>query len=396
VVFYTILILWTVLHFGLFTVLGADFRAFFASAYIEVTSGFPQVYDLTVQKKFQKALMAPYTTGEVEAIPVPFLPLFILPFVIFLPLGLSGGFALWTILNIIALTVYLFRSAEESRKRDPLPALAFLSFPMFLTLFLGQTNIWLLVCVGELMRAWERGDSFRSGLWLSGLLLKPQTLILLLPFLALNREWGILASFAVASTVIAAISLALAGLEGLKAWAILVLHYIGHLPTTERPTTNPEVMINLRMVGEVLSVLFASEAVRGIAAGLSAVVAVVALILSLRWRRRTPEERSGMLLFLLTVTSVVTWHSHIHMATMLIPSFLRQVSTRQMPHHLLVLWTMLPPAVYFLSIAGMALLSIWGRPFPPLPGFTYPALALLIFHIYLAIHALRRLLSRTT
>jgi hypothetical protein len=390
VVFYAILAVWAVLHLGLFSVLGGDFRAFFAAARIAATSGFDQVYNLAVQKAVQKALMASYTAGEVETIPVPFLPPFILPFIIFLPLGLSGGFALWTTLNIIILAVYLSRFVWKS-KESSLLMLALLSFPIFLNFFFGQVSVWLLICIGEFLRAWEQGRPFHSGLWLGGLLLKPQILILLLPFLAVSREWGILTGFAVALTAVGAVSLALAGPEGLRAWAILLFRYTGNLPTI-----NPEVMINLRMVGEVLSVLLASEAVRSIVAGLSVVVAMLALALSLRWRRRTPEERSGMLLFLLAATSLVTWHSHIHMAAILIPPFLRQVSTRQMPPHLFVLWTMLPPAIYFLGIASMALLSIWGRPFPPLPGLTYPALALLIFHIYFAVRVLCRLLSQTT
>ena len=43
VVFYAILAVWAVLHLGLFSVLGGDFRAFFAAARIAATSGFDQV-----------------------------------------------------------------------------------------------------------------------------------------------------------------------------------------------------------------------------------------------------------------------------------------------------------------------------------------------------------------
>jgi len=383
-VLYSILTIWTALHIGLFTVLGGDFRAFFAAAHIAVTSGFAQVYNLAVQKEVQGELMAPYTDGEVETVPVPFFPPFILPFVIFLPLGLSRGFALWTILNVIALAVYVSRFVGKSTEGNFLLVTTFLSFPVFLNFFFGQVNVWLLICVGEFLRAWEGGRPFRGGLWLGGLLMKPQTLILVLPFLALSGEWGILLGFAAASIVVGTMSLILGGPEGLKAWGILLFRYTGNLPTT-----SPQAMVNLRMLGEVLSVLFPPAPMRGIAAGLSVGLALVMLWLFFRRSKRMPEDRAGPLLSLLAATSAVTWHSHIHMAAMLIPPFLRQVSTGQMPRRLFVLWTVLPPAVYFWSMVGMALLSALDRPISPFPGFTYPALVLLIFHIYLAIRGIR-------
>ena len=395
--FYAVFTAGVILKSGPFAPAGVDFRALFAAARIAATSGFVQVYNLAAQQEVQEALMAPYHPLEVASPPVLLLPVFVAPFCALLPLGLAGGMIFWTLLNLIAPAIYLVWFLRVSQRdqgdRPPfsgeqtdrtLIALSLLSFPVFINLFLGQTNVWLLVCIGEFLRAWERGRPFRSGLWLGGLLMKPQTLIIVIPFLALSREWGVLSGFAVASAVIGAISLILAGPEGLRAWVTLLTRYTDNLPAVALPTTNPEAMINLRMLGEVLSVLFPSAPTRGIAAGLSVGVALLALWLSL-WKKRTPGERSGPLLSLLAATSAVTWHSHIHMAAMLIPPFLRQVSTGQMPRRLLVLWTMIPPGVYFLSMAGMALLSAWKRPIPPFPGFTYPALALLIFHIYLSV-----------
>jgi len=397
-VFYAVFTAGVLLKSGPFAPAGVDFRALFAAARIAATSGFAQVYNLAAQNEVQEALMAPYHPPEVSSPPVLLLPVFVAPFCALLPLGLVGGLIVWTVCNLIVLVIYLvwFLRVSQSDQGDTprfsgeqtdrtLIALSLLSFPVFTNFFLGQTNVWLLVCIGEFLRAWKQGRPFRSGLWLGGLLLKPQTLPLVLPFLALSGEWRILSGFAVASAVVGAISLILAGPEGLRTWAILLAHYTNNLPTAALPTTNPEAMMNLRMLGEVLSVLFASEAMRGIVTGLAVGVALLTLWRSLQVSKRTPEERTGPLLSLLAATFTVTWHSHIHMATMLVPSFLRQVSTGQMPRRLFVLWTVLPPAVYFLAMVGMALLNAWGRPIPPFPGFTYPALALFIFHIYLAI-----------
>lgn len=377
-IFYVILTIWTALHVNAFTVLGGDFRALFASAQIAVTSGFSQVYNLAVQRETQAALMAPYATVEVETIPNPFLPSFILPFTLFLPLGLSGGFIIWTILNIGILVVYLLQLVG---KKDRLfPGLAFLSLPVFLTLLLGQVNIWLLICVGEFLRAWEQGKGFYGGLWLGGLLMKPQTLILLIPVLFLKKRWDILAGFAIAATGIVVISLALAGPEGLAAWWVLLTHYAGHLSATD-----PAAMGNFRMLGGLLSLLLPHPWARGIASGLSVAVAVLALWVSLR-RQRAGND-SAFLLPLLAATCAVAWHSHIHMAVILIPPLLRQVTSGQIPRSLLALWSLLPPAVYFLAITTLALLTALGRQPFPLPGFTYPALAMLGLHLYFVVRA---------
>ena len=68
-----------------------------------------------------------------------------------------------------------------------------ISLPVFLNLFTGQVNVWLVVCVGEFMRASISGREFRSGLWLGGLLLKPQALLLLAAGLLMRRRARILA-----------------------------------------------------------------------------------------------------------------------------------------------------------------------------------------------------------
>ncbi len=378
-VFYVLLTIWTVFHLPLLTIVGGDFRAFFASARIATTSGFAQVYDLVVQREAQQALMAPYTTGEVETVPTPFLPIFIIPFSLFLPLGLFRGFILWTILNAGVLAIYLLRLGGRG-EGYLLPGLALVSFPVFLTLLLGQVNIWLLVCVGEFLYAWKRGKGFYSGFWLGGLLIKPQTLILLIPALFLKRRWNILAGFVTATLGVMLVSLALAGPEGLTAWGGLLTRYMGNLPATD-----PAAMGNFRMLGGLLSLLIPPRCAWGIAGGLSVAIALLALWVSLR--RKGSEDESAFLLPLLAATCAVAWHSHIHMAAILIPPLLRQVTTGQMSRSLFVVWTLLPPAVYFLGITNVALMVALGKQPPPIPGFTYPALVLLGLHSSLAVRA---------
>jgi hypothetical protein len=216
--------------------------------------------------------------------------------------------------------------------------------------------------MGEFIRAWGEGKRVRGGLWLSGLLLKPQILVLMFPFLVFSGEWGIAGGFAIGAAAIGMISLVIGGTEGIKAWAALLTHH-----ATRLPTTGPGIMINLRMVSELLSLLFSLD-VQRIAGIVAIAIALLTLWFSLRLREQAPEEKLGVMVPLLAATFVTTWHAHMHMAMAFIPLLLHQVITGRMPLRLFGLWTMLPPAVYFLCVADIVLLTVSGVQLPPIEG----------------------------
>ena len=58
--------------------------------------------------------------------------------------------------------------------------------PVFLNFFFGQVNLWLLICAGEFFRAFLSAKPLKAGLFLGGWLLKPQLLILIIPFLLIQ------------------------------------------------------------------------------------------------------------------------------------------------------------------------------------------------------------------
>lgn len=385
--FYVTFVTWLVFTGGFLTLFGWDFPSFFASARIAVTEGWARVYDLAVQREVQQSLMAPYTSEEVETAPTFYLPVFVVPFCLLLPLGLEGGFAIWTLVNLIVLIGYLrwlwdafSRSQVENRAGRLALALTILSLPVFMNIFSGQVSTWLLVCVGEFLRAWEQGKSLRGGLWLGGLLLKPQALILTLPFLLLSGEWSILAGFLVAATAIGAISLALAGPEGLGAWLDLLIRYTGDLPTI-----NPQMMPNIRMVGTILSLLFPSDVLQWITLGLSGGIAVFVLARSLHIKKRVSGEKSGVLLVLMAATSIIAWHAHIHLATILIPPMLRQAARGRLSLRFLALWTILPPAGLLGGMIITLLFIYLTHQLPPIPALTCSAIILFAFHLYIAV-----------
>jgi len=93
-----------------------------------------------------------------------------------------------------------------------------LYFPVFANFINGQVNVFLLVCTGEFLRNVMEDHPFTAGLWLGGLLLKPQVLILIVPVILILRYWKIFAGFFASSAVILLTSLALSGWNGMKAW----------------------------------------------------------------------------------------------------------------------------------------------------------------------------------
>jgi hypothetical protein len=332
---------------GLFEYLGGDYRTFRSSAEIARTLGFARVYDLDTQAEFQRALHETYSFGlwriPFVPTPTPYLPAFIVPFLVLPYFAPIPGFVFWTLLNIALLIVCLRRLlvASGGQWRVTLSFELTLCLPVFFTLIFGQINMWLLVFLSEFLIANRRGDEVRSGLWLGGLLLKPQTLILFLPGLLVARRFKILAGWMISALVILGISVALAGLEGLVDLAQLVRLYPANLPTTF-----PESMMNWRALTiNQAFVLSPSVAWRLAMAGI-----IVTLMLGLSlWLRPMPPASprfAAAVLGTWAATAGVAWHAHVHMAVPMLAPLLYVATTRRLPVWLLHLWVLVPSLVF--------------------------------------------------
>ncbi|MDW7992272.1 MAG: glycosyltransferase family 87 protein [Anaerolineae bacterium] len=203
---------------GLFPAVGADFRALYAAAHIARQDRFSHIYDLERHIPVQRALcQVAGAEAPCVLIPMVFLPVFLLPILPLTFLSPVVAFALWSALNLLGPLLVLrpwIRELPAPGQRQVL-AMALASFPAFSNLLWGQSNFWLMLCVSLFLREWEYKRPFQAGLWASGLMLKPQTMVLLLPALLLARQWGILASLAVGITALLGISLLLVGPSGM-------------------------------------------------------------------------------------------------------------------------------------------------------------------------------------
>jgi hypothetical protein len=376
---------------GLFDYMAADYRVFRASAEIAWQRGFDQVYDLGVQDEFQQPLYTRYAQGAGRAnyavIPMPYPPPFILLFLPLLLLPPVGGFIAWTLLNAALMVFYLWRlqRALPGNGTGALLPAALLCYPLFLNLFLGQVNVWLLICLGEFTLASLRHQDLRAGLWLGGLLIKPQALLLLLPGLLLGRRFKTLAGFTAAGAVLLALSLTLAGIPGVENLVRLVLLYPGELATTV-----PQLMMNWRSLAINVQPVLPGPVAWGLA--------IVGIVLTTGaalapWLRPAELEGDRLLLTVLgtyAATCAVAWHAHIHMALPLAAPLLLLAGRGRLPRLLLPVWAVGPALVFFLTmffttrapnLAGLATLGVnlylvvWAlialrRPDPADPAFS--------------------------
>lgn len=342
---------WYVSTGGLCDYMGADFRAFYASAQIATQRGFAQVYDLAVQDEFQRPLYDLCYSGPARVayapVPMPYLPAFILLFLPMAPLPYWTAYAIWITLNLALIVLYMLRlkrALGTDRGTDILAQLL-ICLPIFSNMFMGQVNGWLLICLGEFLLAAVKGKDLRAGLWLTGLLVKPQTLVLLLPGLLLSRRFKTLGGFAAGGALIGTVSIILAGGYGLGDLAILILRYVHGLPTNA-----PEAMMNWRAVAFNLSGLLPGHIAWAVSMGGLITTAGVALSL---WVHPSllPEKLPLILLGTYAATCAATWHSHVHMILPLIPLIYYLYAREEISWKIVYLWLLAPPIEFPLMLA---------------------------------------------
>jgi hypothetical protein len=341
----------TIYGHGVFDYVGVDFRSFFASGQIANSYGLAQVYNLDLQDRVQLPIYETYATGPWKypylTVPTPFLPLFILPLQALSFLAPLPGYIAWSVLNLVILIAYLARfSRSIPRTHRPRFILAgLISFPVFWTLFFGQVNAFLVVCLGEFTLCMLHQQDFRAGFWLSGLLLKPQTVVLLIPGMLVGRRGGAVLGFAAGAGIVALGSTLASGAVGLRNLAGLFLQQGTGLPAYAANT-----MANWRSAVLAIPGLASTPVGTWITVIGLTLTCAVALML---WRMpRRPDVRQEVVLLAgtLAATFAVAWHSHVHVAAPLVLLLLLAEEQGTLPSGMIGLWLIGPPFV-FMAVA---------------------------------------------
>ncbi len=329
--------------------IGMDYCDYVGAGAVANHYGYVKIYDLGLLDQAEKRLLPP--TADPGTIPVnifPYLPVFVIPFQALALISPEISFWIWTVVKIAAMIFYLRFFARALDLQSVYPRLLLLVFaclPVFQNIFSGQVDVWLMICVGEFLRALVGRHPLRAGIWLGGLLLKPQVLIIIGLILLLQRAARVLAGFAISALGLTVASFALIGPSGTGDLMGLWLLYLrGH------PSNLVEGMMNWRMLG------MQAETFAGPGIGYATVVAGIIgtlLVCFLAWGRRLIAVSSPAfvrpLLGILAATTLVAWHAHIFTAMILIPPMLYLYAKRILPGKIFAYWALIPATLYFIS-----------------------------------------------
>jgi hypothetical protein len=364
---------------GPFTYVGIDYRQVWCSVQFARAEGFEHLYDPASQAPFHAAVTATQPGAvDCDTPPLGYLPVFFLLFVPFAVLPPTPGLLLWSAANLVVYVLYVYRFARAVGVAQPRRTTAklVLAYAFFINLVSGQSNVWLLLCLGESMLAYLGGGSLRAGLWLGGLLLKPPVLILLLPGLLIRREFRLLAGFGVASVVILAGSVALAGVTGMVDFVRLLVVFSGGATAIF-----PEAMMNWRAFAVNLAPFLGDAVAWSIAvAGMSVTLALGVAVWCVPWKRGA-EDFMVALLGCLAATGAVSWHSHVYSGLLLIVPLVYLLARGRLASAVFNAWLVLPAVAFF--VAGF---GVTAKAAHPAAGLT-----MLAINVALAAWALRTL-----
>lgn len=357
IVFWIIQVSFEIIQSTIFAHLGSDFASFWSAGYIANHAGYAAVYDLSLMGRVQAPLLPSVDSGRFvfQPNPTPYLPVFVLPFQLLalLPPLVAGGF--WLLLNILGTVWYLRYFGGRVAARHPsarLILMLMVSAPVFLNMFTGQVNLPLMICVGEYLLATLSGRNLRAGLWLGGLLLKPQCLILIVPALLFERSFKTLLGFLASTAIIVGTSFIMGGARSLQLLGGLWLGYASGLPTND-----PQLMMNWRMLGLQLSAFTAPQVGWTIAIIGLVGTAVFGIRIWLRRGNASPTALTIAVGAIFAATSLVAWHSHVHMAMILVPPLLALYMTRRdLVGGVLGIWCFIPAGLYFVRLVMASLL----------------------------------------
>lgn len=328
--------------------LGTDFRGYYAAAQIARQRGFAEVYNQHTQEQYQAALAYRCPDGSqappLLSVSMPYLPVFVLVYLPFTYLDLTSAYLIWTIFNLAALYFYLGRFTSLLGKRASfMRTLQWsLCLPVFSNLVLGQMNVFPMICLGEYVLANVGGRRYLAGFWLGGMLVKPHTLMLLLPGLVIRKNWTGLAGFLSSALAVSLASTLLGGWQGVWSAVQLAARFSGSLIQTG-PT-----MMNFRALALNLEAVLPAWLAWAVA--ICGMVLVVGYTFYL-WKR--PSSATGLGFIFLTVatfaaTFATTWHSHFYYLMLLLPCMLALDTKQAISPAWRWAWMVGPPLTYAL------------------------------------------------
>ena len=339
---------------------GADYLAFWSAGRVADHYGYSHIYTPELLKSLQQEVLHAegYDVKEFSYWPTAYLPVFVIPFQFISRIDLITSHWAWILSGWVLFSAYLIffmRKVSSLTRRNAsfvLTSLAvILSFPTFSNFIWASMEVFIVICAGEFVRNSIKKRGFMAGLWLGAFIIKPQLLILILLALLILKNMDVIKGALTSGVTLSLVSFLLSGSQGIKEMIIL---WMGSVP---RMATNaPDYMMNWRMLGIRLQAVLPDSLSWGIAiAGIVWMLVICCLMIK-------PRPVFGSTRWIMTMmgifaaTCAITWHSHIHMAMILIPFYIFGIASKCLSARLLNGWVLFPPALLML----LFLLDLFG------------------------------------
>ena len=330
-----------------------DYCAFWSAGRIINDHGIASVYDFNLLQKYQRDVFHIQSGLSFQPFAIMYLPIFILPFQLLSLINLQFSYLIWIIINLVGLILYL-RYFTKSILGNSLPIRLLLIFllplPVFYNFYEGQVNLLMVIGVGEFIRGVLSDKHIKAGLWLGSLLIKPQFLILFLPFLLIQGKLKVLIGFLISFLATMMISLFMIDIEGfIKLFNILAVSAEGGF------VSNPWAQMNWRMIGEHLTLYTSSSF--GLTIAIIGVILTAGVSLFIIGKKMDCDDDLFVIvvLGLLAATGSVAWHAHLHSSIILIPPLLYLFMKNQISRRLLLYWVFVPVLALFIGSFVMLL-----------------------------------------
>lgn len=248
----------------------------------------------------------------------PTLALLLLPLALF---DYRVATLLWLGLNLVVLELSLYPLADLAGKRLSVRkaliagAIALAWFPVYLTLREGQVNLLLLLLVAGAVAALQHDRRLLAGVALGASLLIKQVMWPLLLLLLLRRQWRAVAACLVTVLIGYTLAAGVVGLPSLWTYLIDVLpavarYYQGHVNQSVW-NLGHRLALDVLIVGLPRLQPFQSLLATGLAAGLSALVLIGAVVTTLRlpliWA-------AGVMVCVSIVINPISWPHYLVLA----------------------------------------------------------------------------------
>jgi hypothetical protein len=268
-------------------ILDNDLTLVYIGARIGLEHGWSHIYSLPLQHELFTQLRphAPFNDGERFLSPPPFAWLLV-PLTVF---GSSAPVYVWLIGSVLALIAAWWMAAPGEGPTRGLWLLGALAwYPVVYSLSLAQPDLLLVLLVAAGWRLAEANKPYAAGIVLGLSILKPQLTIVLPLLLLVAGRWRIAAGWAATAALMAAVSLAVIGSQGLSDYRSL-------LDEAQHVTNNRYFTLAFLLGPGVLS--YVSQGVVIIIAAAGAY-----------WNRRAGHARVFALGILATTLGATYWH----------------------------------------------------------------------------------------